>query len=73
MRTAHSWACDYLRRAYRIGFGVNSKQRRDAFLASAKDAQGESDRTPDRFEKARWLRIAEIYRELAHRQKLTEN
>jgi hypothetical protein len=50
------------------GAGVDSKQRRDEFLAKAKEAQEWSERTPDRHEKESWLRIAESYRELARRQ-----
>ena len=51
-----------------MGWGVDSKQRRDEFLAKGKEAQEWSERTPDRHEKESWLRIAESYREPARRQ-----
>jgi len=50
------------------GCVVGAKERRDEYLAKAKEAQDQADRTPDRYEKESWLRIAESYRALASRQ-----
>jgi hypothetical protein len=38
------------------------------YLATAKEAQDQADRTTDRYEKESWQRIAESYRALVSRQ-----
>jgi hypothetical protein len=47
---------------------MGAKERRDEYLAKAKDAQNQANLTKDRYEQESWLRIAESYRELARRQ-----
>ena len=47
---------------------MNAKQRRDEFLAKAKEAEELAEQTPDWHEKESWLRIAREYRDLAKRQ-----
>jgi hypothetical protein len=47
---------------------VNAKQRREEFVAKAKEAEELAERTSDWHQKESWLRIAREYRELANRQ-----
>jgi len=50
---------------------MGGKERRDEYLAKAKDAQDQANLTKDRYEQESWLRIAESYRALARRQNET--
>ena len=45
---------------------MNAKQRREEFLANAKEAEELAERTRDSHQKESWLRIAREYRELAN-------
>ena len=47
---------------------MGTKDRRDEYLALAKEAQKQADLTEDRYEQQSWLRIADSYRALARRQ-----
>ena len=47
---------------------MNAKQRKEEFLAKAKEAEEVAERTTDSYQKDCWLRIAQEYRELANRQ-----
>jgi hypothetical protein len=48
--------------------GMNSQDRRTAYLAKAKDAQQQAERFMDRDQKESWLRIAQGYLILARGQ-----
>lgn len=47
---------------------MDAKQRKEDFLAKAKEADDQAERPPDRYERESWLRIAQGYRDLANRQ-----
>jgi hypothetical protein len=47
---------------------MNGRQRKEEFLAKAKEAEQQAERTADRHEKESWLRIAQSYRDLANCQ-----
>lgn len=47
---------------------MNAKERKEKFLAKAKETEQQSERTADRHEKESWLRIAKEYRSLASQQ-----
>jgi len=48
---------------------MNGKMRKDEFLAKAKEAEDQAEKTKDEAVKASWLRIAAGYHDLAARQK----
>ena len=47
---------------------MNARQRKEEFLAKAKEAEELAEQTMSHHEKESWLRIAREYRELANRQ-----
>jgi hypothetical protein len=53
--------------AGRVGCVMGVQERRDEYLAKAKEAEGQAARTRDRYEQESWIRIAESYRALARR------
>lgn len=55
-------------RYHLFGTSMDTKQRKEDFLAKAKEADDQAERTSDRYEKESWLRIAKGYRDLANRQ-----
>ena len=52
---------------------MDAKERREEYLAKAKEAEIQADRTKDRYEQESWLRIATSYRDLARAQAAPEN
>ena len=47
---------------------MDAKQRKNHYLAKAKEALAQAEHCPDRYEKESLLRIAREYRDLAARQ-----
>lgn len=47
---------------------MGGKERREDFLAKAKEAEQQAERVTDEASKAAWLRIAAGYHDLAARQ-----
>ena len=47
---------------------MGARERRDEYLVQAKEAENQAAHTTDRYEQESWLRIADHYRALAHRQ-----
>ena len=52
---------------------MGAKERRDEYLAKAKEAEDQAAQSRDRYELECLLRIAASYRELAHYQGVPEN
>jgi hypothetical protein len=50
------------------GVAMGGKERREDFLAKAKEAEQQAERVTDEASKAAWLRIAAGYHDLAARQ-----
>jgi hypothetical protein len=50
------------------GDTMNGTMRKDDFLAKAKEAEAQANKTTDEAAKASWLRIAAGYHDLAARQ-----